>query len=142
MVHWQASEASPAGGGGWAGAREACTASPGGRRHPECCPLHRGAVDSFELVGPLACCSIRANFQELAVCLCATALVTSVVDTRPLAPRCALRWGYEAPDSRRSSRLLRGRRWLNLAVLASPGNCVVVQRLVGVDSDVVASEGM
>jgi hypothetical protein len=76
---------------------------------------------------------------EPAVCLCASALVTGVVDTRPLALRCALRWGYEAPDSRRSSRLLRGR-----AVLASPGNCVqvVVQRLVGVDSDVVASEGM
>jgi hypothetical protein len=55
---------------------------------------------------------------EPAVCMCATALVTGVVDTRPLAPRCALRWGYEAPDSRRSSRLLRGHRWLSLRARA------------------------
>ncbi len=30
-----------------------------GRRQPECYPLHRGAVDSFELAGPLACCLSR-----------------------------------------------------------------------------------
>ena len=55
---------------------------------------------------------------ELAVCLCGAALVTGVVDTRPLAPRCALRWRYQALDSRRSSRLLRGRRWLSLRARA------------------------
>ena len=51
-------KASPAGGlgGGWAGAREACTVPSTAQRQPECSPFHRGqgAVDFFELAGLLA----------------------------------------------------------------------------------------
>ena len=80
-----------------------------GRRQPECCPLHRGDVDSLELDGPLACSLIRANLNWRAGLSVCHRLVTGAVDTRRRAPRCALPWEYEAPDSRRSesSRQLR-----------------------------------
>ena len=93
-----------------------------GRRQPECCPLHRGDVDSLELDGPLACSLIRANLKWRAGLSVCHRLVTGAVDTRRRAPRCALPWEYEAPDSRRSesSRLGQLRRcpWLSLRARA------------------------
>ncbi len=100
-------------------------------RQPECCSLHGGdaMVDSLDLGGPLACSLIRANLNRRAALSVCHRSVTGAVDTRHLAPRCALPWEYEAPDSRRSSRQLRRCSWLSLR--ARVPNCVVVHRLVG-----------
>ena len=111
-----------------------------GRRQPECCPLHRGDVDSLELDGPLACSLIRANLNWRAGLSVCHRLVTGAVDTRRRAPRCALPWEYEAPDSRRSesSRQL-------LAALGcpcEPGQLCCCTSTCGADSHVVAPEAM
>ena len=149
------SEASPAGGGGWAGAREACTAAPhsGSPSVVRSTVLPTGAVDSFELAasGLLACRPIRANWSAgHVVCLgCAEhrRSVTGASDTRRLAQRCALRRGYEARESRQSRRQLRCRRWpsFKLCPSQSPGICgkiAFVHRYVRVELDVVAPTGI
>ena len=89
-----------------------------GRRQPECCPLHRGDVDSLELDGPLACSLIRANLNWRAGLSVCHRLVTGAVDTRRRAPRCALPWEYEAPDSRRSESSRQLRRCPSLSLRA------------------------
>ena len=96
-------EASPAGGGGWAGAREACTAaSDGGGGSLSVVRCTEVILILWSWVGLLACSLIRANLNWRAALSGCHGLVTGAVGTRRLAPRCALPWEYEAPDSRRS----------------------------------------
>ena len=128
-------EASPAGGGGWAGAREACTAaSDGGGGSLSVVRCTEVILILWSWVGLLACSLIRANLNWRAALSGCHGLVTGAVGTRRLAPRCALPWEYEAPDSRRSCDSCVAA----LGCPCEPGQLCCCTSTCGVGSDVVA----